>query len=248
MIIYPAIDIIDSQCVRLRQGDFSDKTTYNISPLALAQEYASAGSEWLHMVDLDAAKGNGISNLDLIAAIAETVDIKIQAGGGVRSADDIEQRLATGIQRVIIGSIAVEQTEVFCHWLQHFGPEHIVAALDVQNEQGRWLPAVHGWQQIADCDLFTLLEQLCKAGLKHLLCTDIGRDGMLQGPNIELYQELQGQFPHLHIQASGGVHELQDVDALLANQFSGVIIGKALLDRRFSLSEALQITHQEPTA
>ncbi len=241
MIIYPAIDIIDGQCVRLRQGDFTQQTTYDMSPLALAQEYANAGAEWLHIVDLDAAQANGNNNLDSIAAIAETVAIKIQTGGGVRSVADIEQRLAAGIQRVVIGSIAVEQPDTFCSWLNQFGAQHIVAALDVERHADRWLPAVRGWQQITDRDFFDLLAQLNQAGLTHLLCTDIGRDGMLQGPNVELYRQLQQKFPELMIQASGGVDALANITTLRQHQIAGLIIGKALLDGRFDLRAALQL-------
>lgn len=241
MIIYPAIDIINGQCVRLRQGDFDQQTTYSADPLILAGNYAAAGAEWLHMVDLDAAKSNTASNLELIAKIASSVDIKVQTGGGVRHMIDINKRLEAGIKRVVVGSIAVEQPDKFCDWLQRFGSEHLVAALDVQQHGERWLPATHAWQQITDRDLFDLLEQLSNAGLQHLLCTDIGRDGMLQGPNIELYQQLQQRFPNLSIQASGGVDSLDNIVALQQHDIAGLIIGKALLDGRFELSDALSV-------
>ncbi len=245
MIIYPAIDIIDGRCVRLRQGDFAHQTTYNVDPKLLASNYAASGAEWLHVVDLDAAKSTHSSNLNLIADIASSLDIKVQTGGGVRQVIDIQQRLQAGISRVVIGSIAVEQPDKFCDWLSDFGAEHLVAALDVQRQGERWLPAVHGWQKTIDRDLFDLLEQLCEAGLQHLLCTDIGRDGMLQGPNIELYQQLQKRFPNLSIQASGGVDSLDNITALQQHHIAGLIIGKALLDGRFELSEALSLAHLE---
>lgn len=247
MTIYPAIDIINGQCVRLRQGDFDQKTTYSVDPLTLAAEYAANGAEWLHVVDLDAAKGDGHSNLELIAELANTVDIKVQTGGGVRSVFEANKRLDAGIQRVVVGSIAVQHPNRFCGWLERFGPEHVVAALDVQRHGNHWLPAVHGWQQITERDLFDLLEQLCAARLRHLLCTDIGRDGMLQGPNTALYQQLGERFPDLMIQASGGADSLDNIADLRRHEISGLVIGKALLDGRFALGDALAVARgQQP--
>ncbi len=247
MIIYPAIDIINGQCVRLRQGDFKQQTTYAIDPQQLAGQYADAGSDWLHVVDLDASRDGDNSNLELITRLARNLAIKVQTGGGVRTAADIEKRLAAGIARVVVGSIAVEQPQQFCSWLNQFGSEQLVAALDVRHHQGRWLPATRGWQYDSERDLFALLEQLCAAGLQHLLCTDIGRDGMLQGPNIELYRQLQQRFPDLSIQASGGVDSLANIVALKQHGISGLVIGKALLDGRFKLCDALPIAQGQTT-
>ncbi len=252
MILYPAIDIINGQCVRLRQGDFQQQTTYQMEPLALATDYAAAGAEWLHIVDLDASRDGSDANLPLIAGLAANLDIKIQTGGGVRSETDIEKRLAAGVNRVVVGSLAVEQPQQFRDWLADYGSSRLVAAVDVRLQQHdgqqRWLPATHGWQQqSAGLDLFELLEQLCTGGLQHLLCTDIGRDGMLQGPNIKLYQQLRQRFPNLSIQASGGVAELENIATLQQHNIDGLVIGKALLDGRFELREALEIARRPET-
>ena len=244
MIVYPAIDIIQGQCVRLRQGDFAQQTTYAVEPLSLASDYARNGADWLHIVDLDAAKGDG-NNLAIITAIAASLPVQVQSGGGVRTAEDIQIRLHGGITRVVVGSVAVQQPEQFCQWLHAFTPAAITAALDVRAVDGRWVPAIAGWQQQSDTDLFTLLDRFVDAGLAHLLCTDIDRDGMLQGPNVELYAQLKKRYPNLHVQASGGVHAVADLSALASINADGVIIGKALLDGRFSLNEALNEALQE---
>ena len=239
MIIYPAIDIINGQCVRLKQGDFAQQTTYDDDPLALATRYVKDGATHLHIVDLDAAKGES-DNVALIGNIANQLSIEIQSGGGIRTIEDIEKRLNVGLKRVVIGSVAVTQPEQFCKWLQHFGNDKITAALDVRLLDGHWVPAIAGWQENSDTDLMNLLDQFTTAGLQHLLCTDINRDGMLQGPNLDLYAELKTRYPDLQLQASGGVHALNDLDALQRVAADGVIIGKALLDGRFTLQEALE--------
>lgn len=239
MIIYPAIDIINGCCVRLKQGDFQQQTTYDVDPAELADSYANAGATWLHMVDLDAARGTA-DNVSLIGRIARDLSIPIQSGGGVRSLEDIKKRLDAGVNRVVVGSLAVTQADEFCRWLQELGNDNLTAALDVRLIDGHWVPAIAGWQENSDTDLLNLLDLMTAAGLKHLLCTDIDRDGMLDGPNLDLYAELNNRYPQLIIQASGGVHALSDLDALQRIQTDGVVIGKALLDGRFTLKEALQ--------
>lgn len=242
MIIYPAIDLIDGACVRLQQGDFQRQSDYAITAGQLAQQYASAGADWLHVVDLDAARGRD-AQLELISRLAGSAGVKVQSGGGVRTGDDIEQRLAAGIARVIVGSVCVRQPQRFIDWLQRFGAHQLVAALDVRQQiragNEVWVPAVAGWEQDSDSDLMCLLQQLAAGGLQHLLCTDIGRDGMLAGPNLALYAQIRERFPQLQLQASGGVHELTDLAELQRLQVAGVIIGKALLEGRFTLPQAL---------
>ena len=242
MIIYPAIDLIDGACVRLQQGDFQRQSDYAVDAVELATRYANAGADWLHVVDLDAARGRAVQ-LELIAQLADIDGLKVQSGGGVRTAGDIEQRLAAGIARVIVGSVCVRQPQQFIDWLQQFGADKLVAALDVRRQQRNgkevWVPAVAGWEEDSDRDLFNLLQQLVAAGLQHVLCTDIGRDGMLSGPNLELYAQIRQRFPELQLQASGGVHALSDLADLQQLEVHGVIIGKALLEGRFKLSQAL---------
>lgn len=242
MIIYPAIDLIDGACVRLQQGDFQRQSDYAISAMQLAQQYASAGADWLHVVDLDAARGRD-AQLELISRLAGSAGVKVQSGGGVRTGDDIERRLTAGISHVIVGSVCVRQPQRFLDWLQRFGAQKLVAALDVRRQihagSEVWVPAVAGWEQDSDSDLMSLLEQLAAGGLQHLLCTDIGRDGMLAGPNLALYAQIRERFPQLQLQASGGVHALTDLAELQRLQVAGVIIGKALLEGRFTLAQAL---------
>ncbi len=242
MIIYPAIDLIDGACVRLQQGDFQRQSDYAVDAVELATQYADAGANWLHVVDLDAARGRP-AQLGLIAQLAASDGLQVQSGGGVRTSADIEQRLAAGITRVIVGSVCVRQPQQFSDWLQQFGADKLVAALDVRRQQRHgkdiWVPAVAGWEEDSDSDLFVLLQHLVGAGLQHVLCTDIGRDGMLSGPNLDLYGQIRQCFPELHLQASGGVHALGDLADLQQLEVHGVIIGKALLEGRFTLAQAL---------
>lgn len=239
MKIYPAIDLINGQCVRLFQGQYDQVTQYQTEPLELALEYQAAGAELLHLVDLDAARGDE-SQLDLISKLATALDIPIQTGGGIRTVQDIQARFDAGCQRVVIGSMAVTDTEAFKSWLTRFGAERIVAALDVRFVDGRWMPAIRGWQEQALIDLMSLLDDLYNAGLRHLLCTDIQRDGALSGANQDLYQQLYERYPSLQIQASGGVGSLEELPPLARSGASAVIIGKALLEGKFELSSALQ--------
>ncbi|MDA3935148.1 MAG: 1-(5-phosphoribosyl)-5-[(5-phosphoribosylamino)methylideneamino]imidazole-4-carboxamide isomerase, partial [Gammaproteobacteria bacterium] len=242
MIIYPAIDLIEGACVRLQQGDFQRQSDYAIGAVELAQSYADAGADWLHVVDLDAARGR-TAQLALIAKLSRIEGLQVQSGGGVRSSRDIEQRLQAGIKRVIVGSVCVRQPHSFIDWLRDFGAEQLVAALDVRQQVRHgsvvWEPAVSGWKEDSAIDLFALLEQLVAGGLQHLLCTDIGRDGMLGGPNLELYAQIRQRYPGLQLQASGGVHALTDLSALQQLGVQGVIIGKALLEDRFTLPQSL---------
>lgn len=244
MKIYPAIDLMDGQCVRLYQGRFDQRTDYPGDPLALAREYQNAGAECLHVVDLDAARdnddGDSHHQLDVITDLVRDLDIPLQTGGGVRTETDLALRFQAGCQRVVVGSLAVRNPRLFGQWLRRYGAERLVAALDVrQDEQGIWRPAVKGWQEEAAMDLLDLLEQLSGYGLRHLLCTDISRDGVLGGPNVDLYRMLAQRFPMLHVQASGGVGALSDLAPLQACGAAGVVVGKALLEGRFTLDEAL---------
>ena len=242
MIIYPAIDLIDGACVRLQQGDFQRQSDYAVDAVELATQYANAGADWLHVVDLDAARGRAVQ-LELIAQLADIDGLQVQSGGGVRTSGDIEQRLAAALLALSSAVSACASRSQFIDWLQQFGADKLVAALDVRRQQRNgkdvWVPAVAGWEEDSDSDLFNLLQQLVAAGLQHLLCTDIDRDGMLSGPNLELYAQIRQRFPELQLQASGGVHALSDLADLQQLEMHGVIIGKALLEGRFTLSQAL---------
>jgi len=238
-MIQPAIDLRDGRCVRLHQGNFDQLTQYPAEPLTLAAEYAAAGAPLLHVVDLDAAAGEG-DNTDLIARLTACLDVPLQCGGGVRATADVQSRIASGVQRVVVGSVAARTPGLFGDWLQRFGGERLVAAVDVRGDGGAWRPALEGWREQSERDLFDLLTALQDHGLRHLLCTDIDRDGTLEGPALGLYREIRERFPELRLQASGGIRSLDDLRELQALGCAGAVVGKALLEGRFSVAEALE--------
>ncbi len=238
--IYPAIDVRDGGVVRLRQGDYAQETRYADAPLALAQRYASQGAEWLHLVDLDAARTGGNSLSPLISAIKASSALSVQAGGGVRGQADLADLLSAGADRVVVGSMAVRDPQLVCGWLGHFGVGRITVALDTRWSDGRWQLPAHGWTEGTGAELEPLLAIFATAGLRHLVCTDIARDGMLSGPNIELFRYILGLAPGLLLQASGGVRGIADVQMARAAGCAGAVLGKALLDGHFALDEALQ--------
>jgi len=242
MQLIPAIDLLDGQCVRLLHGDFDQVTVYGNSAIELARSYAGAGAQWLHVVDLAASHdGNDADNSALFELLANAPQ-RVQTGGGVRSESDIARRLDNGADRVVIGSLCVTRPDSFKDWLQTFGTEKLVAALDIQRDtQGVPYPRIYGWTQGSERSIWSLLDEFSDAGLEHLLCTDISRDGALTGPNTALYEEIVQRYPGLQLQASGGVASLADLVALKAIAAAGAITGKALLDGLFSVSEALEV-------
>jgi phosphoribosylformimino-5-aminoimidazole carboxamide ribotide isomerase len=238
MQLIPAIDLRGGRVVRLQQGDYARETRYDDDPLALAKRYAEAGAEWLHVVDLDSARGGGDINLETIARICREVAIGVQTGGGVRAFDDLQRRLDLGAGRVVVGSMCVNQPARVVDWLDRAGGEALVAGLDVLREDsGRWIPRSAGWTEAGKDDLFTLLERLIDAGLKHLLCTDIERDGMFAGPALALYESICARFPGLAVQASGGIGSGGDLAAVARSGVDGCIVGRALLEGRVELAE-----------
>lgn len=240
-MIIPAIDLIDGKVVRLYQGDYGQKTEYQFDPIEVVNQYASEGAKWLHIVDLTGAKDTNKRQLDLIGRMVATGKMRFQAGGGVRDEQDVIQLLDAGISRVVIGSVAVKQPELVKSWIEKYGAEKIVLALDVNiDEQGNKHIATHGWQQNSGVALEVLLEDFLTVGAKHVLCTDISRDGTLQGSNKQLYTEMTTQFPTIEWQASGGIGNLDDIKALQPANVSGVILGRALLEGKFTLSQAIQ--------
>jgi len=238
--VYPALDIRDGRVVRLLQGDYAKQTTYGDDALPRAQVFATTGARWMHLVDLDAAKAGGYTLAPLLQQIAATTGLKVQTGGGVRGRDDVARILEAGASRVVIGSLAVRQPEQVLEWLAEFGPEQLTIALDTrQGEDGVWRLPVHGWTETADVTLDELASRYAQAGMKHLLCTEISRDGMLSGPNIELYAHLAKLLPGVAVQASGGVRDADDIRAAKAAGCGGAVLGKALLEGRLQLDEAL---------
>ena len=238
--VYPAIDVRGGKVVRLRQGDYADETRYGDDPFAFARRYAKAGAQWLHLVDLDAARAGGYTLGPLLRDIVQASSLKVQTGGGVRTRDDVAALLDAGASRVVIGSLAVREPAAVLAWLAEFGSERITVALDTrQDDGGAWRLPVHGWTETAADTLGGLLRRYAGGGLRHLLCTDIDRDGMLSGPNLALYREVCASAPGLRVQASGGVRDAGDVAGARDAGCAGAVLGKALLEGRLSLAGAL---------
>ena len=239
--LLPAIDIRDGAVVRLSQGDYERQTTYAPNPVEASRAYAEAGASWLHLVDLDAAREGCYTLLPLVRDILAATPLKIQTGGGIRHESEVETLLAEGVTRVVVGTVAVREPEKVATWLKKFGPEQLTLALDTrQDERGLWRLPVRGWTENTPHTLESLLSLYAEQGLRHVLCTDIARDGMLSGYNVELYRTLAIRFPNLEIQASGGVRDLADIRAAKRAGASAAILGRALLEGRFTLKEALE--------
>ena len=233
MRLIPSIDLRGGQCVRLLRGDFAAETRYDSPPLQLLQHYRDLGADWLHVVDLDGARDGQSANRQAIAQLALQPGISLQVGGGVRSRASVEELLALGIARLAIGSAAVEQRSEVESWLGQFGAERICLAFDVRL-QPDGLPLLHtrGWRQATTLTLWDAITSYLPCGLRHVLCTDIERDGALAGPNVELYLEAVARFPQIRWQASGGVSSSDDLRSLAASGVAAAISGRALLEDR----------------
>ncbi|MGO4700202.1 HisA/HisF-related TIM barrel protein [Dyella sp. 2RAB6] len=236
--VIPAIDLRAGRVVRLRQGDYDQQTTYEFEPRSLALRYAGAGAMWLHVVDLDGARSGSLDNLRVIEAIARD-GMYVQAGGGVRGEDDLRRLFEAGVARVVIGSLAIREPERVAAWLEEYGAEKLTIALDTRRIDGRWALPSAGWTELEARSLDELAPWYAGRGAQHLLCTDIDRDGMLAGFNLELYRDLARSVPALAVQASGGVRSVDDIVAARTAGAQGVILGRALLEGRFSIEEAL---------
>ncbi len=237
MIIYPAIDLIGGKCVRLYKGDFKQQTTYDASPVEIAQDYKKEGAKWLHLVDLDGARDPKKRQIELISEIIKTSGLLVQTGGGIRSMEDVEALLNAGADRVVIGSLAVKDPFIMKEILRRFGADKICLAADVMSQNSQYMIAICGWQDKSTVTLNEFIEKYLDLGLKHILCTDISCDGTMKGCNTQLYKNIQKSFPQIHVQASGGVSSLDDLKPL---NTAGVIIGKALYEGAFTLKQALE--------
>jgi phosphoribosylformimino-5-aminoimidazole carboxamide ribotide isomerase len=239
-MIIPAIDLMDGKCVRLFKGDFSQRTNYEITPLDVAQICARDGAQRLHVVDLDGARYEKAKQADLVVQIARESGLSVQSGGGIRDISQIHRLLEGGVDRVVIGSLAVTNPQMVKFWLNDIGPDKIVLALDVQIDSNNVpFPATRGWTETGEQTLWEVLETYSKSGLKHVLVTDIDRDGVLKGANVDLYKDIMTRFPDLKVTTSGGVGSIEDVKALKAINPDGIIIGKALFENKFTLAEAI---------
>jgi phosphoribosylformimino-5-aminoimidazole carboxamide ribotide isomerase len=238
MLLIPAIDLRRGHCVRLYQGDFGAETRYELEPHELLLRYRALGASWLHVVDLDGAKDGVLANRAIIVALASQPAVSLQVGGGMRSAGALSDLIRHGVERVVVGSAAVEQPREVAAWLARFGPERVCLAFDVRlDESGEPRVRTRGWTEGGAVSLWSAVEPYCAHGLRHLLCTDIDRDGALTGPNLDLYREALRRFPGLAWQASGGVRHAADLAALAAIGVQAAVSGKALLEERITPEE-----------
>lgn len=242
MELIPAIDLRGGQVVRLLHGDFAAETQYTVTPATLYSRYADWGAATLHVVDLDGARDGTSGNLGIIESLASQARMKLQVGGGVRSEAALQRLLALGVHRVVVGSLAVTAPEQVAKWLATHGVEHLTLALDVRLDRALdaggtpWI-TTHGWKENSTLSLWGAVERYAQAGLRHVLCTDVARDGALAGPNLELYAEAVRRFPGVAWQASGGVRDVADLVALREVGVAGTVSGKALLEGRMTREE-----------
>ena len=238
MQLIPAIDLKGGRCVRLLHGDFDAETHYPVTPQALYERYAGIGAQWLHLVDLDGARDGAQAHLPVVAALARLGRLRLQVGGGLRDRSSIERTLAAGAARVVIGSLAVSDPDLVVGWLRRLGPEAIVLALDVRLDAGG-APrlATHGWREQSGLSLWDAVARFRRAGLRHVLCTDVARDGALTGPNCALYVDAVRHFPDVEWQASGGVRDIRDLWSLCDGGVAAAVSGRALLDGRLAAEE-----------
>ena len=240
MEIYPAIDLKDGHCVRLTQGNFDTATIYEADPILQARKFADAGATWLHVVDLDGARAGKMRQFELIAEVARQTSLKVQVGGGIREVETIEKLLEAGVERVVIGSLAVKKRVLVQEWLRIFGSERIMIAFDVRLVDDEPELLTHGWRSGSKQLLWDVLDAYEVSGLKHILCTDVSRDGMLAGANHALYLAIQKHAPQLEVLASGGVSGLDDLLWLVKHKVAGAIVGKAIYEGRVDLADAIQ--------
>lgn len=231
--LVPAIDMIEGKCVRLTQGDYDTQKIYNESPLEVAKQFQDAGVTRLHMVDLDGAKAGYIVNYRMLEKVASHTDLSIDFGGGLKSDDDLHIAFDCGAQMVTGGSIAVKNPDLFLSWITRYGSERIILGADAKEKK----IAISGWKEGTAIDLIPFIKDYQSKGISKVICTDIARDGMLQGPAVKLYQEMQQEMPGLYVIASGGVSSMGDIERLEEANIPAVIFGKAIYEGRISLKE-----------
>lgn len=239
MELIPAIDIIDGQCVRLTKGDYAQKTVYRDHPWDVAKEFETYGFKRLHVVDLDGAKAKHIVNSDVLQKITTETSLTVDFGGGIKTDEDIEKAFANGAQMVTVGSIAVTNPELFLSWIKKYGADRMILGADVRNGK----ISINGWKEDSSEDLLPFLRKYVDAGVTNVLCTEISKDGTLQGPAIDLYKRIMQEYPNLHLIASGGVSSIDDIKALEAAGIPAVVFGKAIYEGRINLKE-LEIIDQ----
>jgi phosphoribosylformimino-5-aminoimidazole carboxamide ribotide isomerase len=237
MTIIPAIDIINGKCVRLTKGDYAQQMIYHEDPVEVARQFADAGLQRLHIVDLDGARARAIKNLAVLEKIAAAVNMVIDFGGGVKKITDVEDVLHAGASMVTIGSLAVKQPEVLEEWLMEFGGDHFLIGADVLDDKIK----ISGWLEDGGIGIFDFIGKLISLGVTNIFCTDISKDGMMEGPSIDLYEKIMKQYPEINLVASGGVSNLEDVRQLKEIGCSGAIIGKAIYENLISLQDLVTL-------
>lgn len=233
--LIPAIDIIDGQCVRLTKGDYNQKKVYNEDPLTVAKDFEKSGFKRLHMVDLDGARSKHIVNDEILRRVTAETSLIVDFGGGIKSEEDIVKAFESGASMITVGSIAVTQPELFIQWMEKYGPEKMILGADVRNG----MISINGWKKDSQIPLLPFLKQYVEAGVKNVLCTEISKDGTLQGPAVTLYKEIMSAYPKLHLIASGGVSRKEDIDELESEGIPAVVFGKAIYEGRINLKELL---------
>jgi len=233
MRIIPAIDIIEGKCVRLTKGDYNTKKIYNENPVEVAKEFEAAGIQYLHVVDLDGAKASHIVNYKVLEQIASKTNLKIDFGGGLKSDKDLQIAFNSGANQITGGSIAVKKPEIFESWIAKFGADKIILGADCNNEK----IAVSGWQEESDLEVIPFIKNYQSKGISYVICTDISKDGMLEGPSFELYQRILENTPKIKLIASGGISTFDEIPKLAEMNCEGVIIGKAIYENRISVKQ-----------
>lgn len=236
MELIPAIDLIDGRCVRLTQGDYEKTKVYSENPIDMAKRYADSGIRRLHVVDLDGAKAKEPCNLRVLEQIATATSLDIEWGGGIKSTDALRSAINAGASRVICGSVAVDNRELFAQWLQEYGSHRVILGADVRNGK----VATHGWLKDGGVGVEELVESFLSCGLSQLICTDITKDGMMQGPNFPLYKNLQERYPMVDVTLSGGISSMRDIQQAHEMGLRAVIIGKAIYEGSITLKEIEQ--------
>ncbi len=231
--IIPAIDIIDGKCVRLSQGDYDQKKVYNENPLEVARMFENHGIKRLHLVDLDGAKAGHIINYKVLETIAGKTNLTIDFGGGLKTNEDLRIAFESGAQMITGGSIAVKNPEVFTGWIKKYGSDKIILGADVKNE----MIAVSGWLETSDMELIPFIKEYVEKGISKVICTDISKDGMLQGTSVDLYKKILAEFPDLYLVASGGLSSFEDIDQLVEAKVPAVITGKAIYEGKIDLKQ-----------
>lgn len=240
MELIPAIDIIDGKCVRLVKGDFDQKTIYNNDPLNVAKSFEAIGLKRLHIVDLDGAKGQSLKNIRVLEEIAENTNLNIDFGGGLKTTENIKAVFNAGASMVSVGSVMIKSPGLFSQWIKDFGPRKFLPGADVLGKKIK----IHGWKEDTGINIFDFITTLIDLNIQTIFCTDISKDGMMQGPSIELYKEILTEFPSLNLIASGGVSSYEDLFILKEAGCKGAIIGKAFYEEKITMQQIKEFLKQ----